>query len=273
MKFCLIGISLFLVSIVNAGVERFLKPISFPSHAGDGIQKKTSAFFSNSHSSHTSSSHISDSGSQSLDRSMLEARLSELLKHRYQVEGKVLAFLGREWTPLKVSSNFQVKIRDCNPEELVGSTFARFSIWDKGQKKGDFSMPLRLAHMQDVLFSKVPLTRGATPTLGSFELREVDVLKSHANSVPASAKLSGYQIDSNLKPGNPLKWNLLSKTTLIEKGDLVNVFASGNGIYVTMKGVALENGVKDSTVRVKNISSNKEFSAKVLDGNSVKVHL
>ena len=40
-----------------------------------------------------------------------------------------------------------------------------------------------------------------------------------------------------------------------------------------MKGVALENGVKDSTVRVKNISSNKEFSAKVLDGNSVKVHL
>ena len=72
MKFCLIGISLFLVSIVNAGVERFLKPISFPSHAGDGIQKKTSAFFSNSHSSHTSSSHISDSGSQSLDRSILD---------------------------------------------------------------------------------------------------------------------------------------------------------------------------------------------------------
>jgi len=51
------------------------------------------------------------------------------------------------------------------------------------------------------------------------------------------------------------------------------VFASGNGIYVTMKGIALEPGVKDSTVRVKNISSEKEFRAKVLDGNSVKVHL
>ena len=40
-----------------------------------------------------------------------------------------------------------------------------------------------------------------------------------------------------------------------------------------MKGIALEPGVKDSIVRVKNISSEKEFRAKVLDGNSVKVHL
>jgi flagella basal body P-ring formation protein FlgA len=53
----------------------------------------------------------------------------------------------------------------------------------------------------------------------------------------------------------------------------VDVFASGNGIFVTMKGLALEDGVEGSFVRVKNLSSNKEFQAKVLSENSVKVHL
>ena len=66
---------------------------------------------------------------------------------------------------------------------------------------------------------------------------------------------------------------LLSKATVIRKGQVVDVFASGNGIYVTMKGIALEDGLLDSSVRIKNISSDKEFQAKVLSENSVKVHL
>jgi flagella basal body P-ring formation protein FlgA len=53
----------------------------------------------------------------------------------------------------------------------------------------------------------------------------------------------------------------------------VDVFAAGNGIYVSMKGMALEDGVEGSFVRVKNLSSDKEFHAKVLNENSVKVHL
>ena len=50
--------------------------------------------------------------------------------------------------------------------------------------------------------------------------------------------------------------------------------ASGNGIYVTMKGMALEDGVEGGLVKIKNLSSDKTFSyAKVLNENSVKVHL
>ena len=273
MRISSIGSIVLLFSFAHAGVERFLQPISLPL-GGDSItRQQTSAYFSTQQYAGVSTTLQASKGSFNLDRSKLESKLSNLLKHRYQVEGKVLAFLGREWEQLEVGSHYQIKIRDCNPEELSANIFVRFSVWDKGTKLGDYSMPLRLAHMQGVLFSKVPLVRGGKPSEDCFEVREVDTLKNHANSVPATANLSGYQIDANVKPGNPLKWNLLSKTTLVEKGEVVNVFASGNGIYVTMKGIALEPGVKDSIVRVKNLSSNKEFHAKVLDGNSVKVHL
>jgi flagella basal body P-ring formation protein FlgA len=273
MKFWLLAVSCLPLSLTSAGVERFIQPMALSFQGNDQIRLKKSAFFSDSQSVNPVLSSSQAKDFISLDRTILEDRLSELLKHRYQVEGKVRVFLAREWSPLKVSGNFKIKIRDCNPDQLCANSYSRFSVWDRGGKLGDFSMPLRITHIQGVLFSKVPLQRGSLPRMGNFEIREVDVLKNHANSVPASAKLSGFQIDTNLKPGNPLKWNLLSKTTLIQKGEVVNVFASGNGIYVTMKGVALEDGVRDSMVRIKNISSQKEFRAKVLDANSVKVYL
>ena len=76
-----------------------------------------------------------------------------------------------------------------------------------------------------------------------------------------------------MKSNMPVKWNNLSKITLVRKGQVVDVFASGNGIYVTMKGMALENGVEGGNVTVQNLSSDKKFQAKVLNENSVKVHL
>ena len=39
------------------------------------------------------------------------------------------------------------------------------------------------------------------------------------------------------------------------------------------KGMALENGVAGGNVTIKNLSSDKKFQAKVLNENSVKVHL
>ena len=85
--------------------------------------------------------------------------------------------------------------------------------------------------------------------------------------------MSGYQLDSNVKANSPLKWNNLSKVVLVKKGQIVDVFASGNGIYVTMKGMALNDGVEGGNVIVRNLSSDKQFPAKVLNENSVKVHL
>ena len=106
-----------------------------------------------------------------------------------------------------------------------------------------------------------------------FDKKPVDVLKKHAGTVPANINLKGYQLASNVKSNTPIKWNFLSKVTLVKKGQIVDVFASGNGIYVTMKGMALEDGVSGGNVTVKNLSSKKEFQAKALNENSVKVHL
>ena len=126
--------------------------------------------------------------------------------------------------------------------------------------------------MVDVAVAKVPLNRGNRITPDLFSSSVMDALGSGANCVLSDARLNGYQVASSLKPGTVLKWSHLSKVTLVRKGQVVNVFASGKGIFVEMKGQAMEDGVEGSFVRIRNISSNREFQAKVLNETSVKVY-
>ena len=264
------------ISIILADVSRFIDSLELPGAGGQiNVFTKSSALISSRPVSLRSYSDdtVALPSNITLSRETLEQRLGESIAHRYQASGKVVAFLTREWSSIKVSSNYLIKISDCSPDQICSSTFTRFSVWDSGNLVGEFAEPLRVGHFVDVFFSKTPLQRGTRLNSIQFDKKPVDILKKYAGTVPANINLKGYQLASNVKSNTPIKWNFLSKVTLVKKGQIVDVFASGNGIYVTMKGMALEDGVSGGNVTVKNLSSKKEFQAKVLNENSVKVHL
>lgn len=273
LRFSLVSISLVLASAC-ADVSRFLEPMKFPLTASKSLSSFKSSALINSFSKKTTvDSHLIVSSEINLDRMLIEKRLGESLSHRYQASGDVAAFLTRQWNDVMVSPNFILKIQDCLPDELTSSTFVRFGIWDQGELVGHFAEPIKLAHYLNVFFSNTPISRGSRLSPSMFSERPVDVLKKYAGTVPCKSSLTGYQLGASLKANSPLKWNQLSKVTLVRKGKIVDVFASGNGIYVTMKGMSLEDGVEGGMVKVRNLSSEKEFQAKVLNENSVKVHL
>ena len=267
-------LSLSTCALLHGEVGRFLEPISFGvKNVGKEEYEKAAALVVPSQNLSLSEVRYVPSSEVSLGRLLIEKKLSEVLSHRYQASGKVSAFLTRDWKTFDIGSNFLVKVNDCMPDELVSSTFVRFTIWDQGVLVGNFAEPIRLAHYVDVFFSDKQFPRGARLDDTMFTARPVDVLKQFAGAVPATAKLSGYQLSSSIKPNSAIRWNQLSKVTLVQKGKVVDVYASGNGIYVTMKGMALESGVEGGLVKIKNLSSDKIFHAKVLNENSVKVHL
>ena len=260
------------------GVERFLTPVSFEliKPETNQVKKKVSAFISKPvyrSEQKPVSSFDPFSGSIDLDASLLESKIGDILKHRFQARGDVKVYLNRNWENVKVGPNFLVNLKSCSPDTLSPSNYLKIELWDEGVELGKFSFNVKVAHLEEVYFAKKSLERGSRLSSDFFKVRKVDTLKQYANSVVAGANLKGYEISNTVRQDIPLKWNHLSKVTLINKGAVVDVFAAGNGIYVTMKGMALEDGVEGSFVRVKNLSSDKEFHAKVLNENSVKVHL
>ncbi len=275
---------LFLLSIqplsLMGDVSRFLDPIRIkPSQVQPSftINQKTTALIAPLYSEGRTFPEFSSSDREVkevfLTREMLEFKLGELLGYRYQASGKVVAYVTRQWTPIRLSSNFILKIRDCMPDNLSPSNFVRFTIWDHGSNIGEFAEPIRMSHFLNCLYTKNLSARGSKLLSQNFSDRPVDVLKQHAGAVPSGTDLKGYELAVNLRDNSILKWNHLTKVALVKKGEIVDVFASGNGIYISMKGMALENGVEGGNVKVRNLSSEKEFQAKVLNEKSVKVQL
>lgn len=237
------------------------------------IQRKTNALVRGSFYSQDRKANFSQNNVKVVTSNVIEKMLADSIKHRFQASGEIVVNLTSSWESISIETNSILKLSDVSPDELSSSSFVRFSLWDSGAKVGDFSCPVRVAHLRDVLVTARSIQVGSKLLKEDFKLQKVDVLKQHANSVPSSTNISSFQLDTYLAANTPLKWNNLSKANLIKKGQVIDVFASGKGIYVTMKGLALENGSLDSFVKVRNLSSDKEFHAKVLSENSVKVSL
>ena len=254
------------------GVERFLTPIAIDQAKHNTIKNK-SGYVRDSFSNYQLDRTILENSRADIDSNAVQKMLSQAIKHRFQATGEITVQLSSEWVPVQVNNEAILKIKDASPDELSSSTFIRFSLWESGEEKGFYSLPVRVSQFKDVYVTARTISRGSKLDISDFKLQKVDVLKNHANSVPSSTNLSSYELDSSLQPNTPLKWNHLSKSKLITKGQVIDVYAAGNGIYVTMKGLALEDGQKDSFVKVRNLSSDKEFHAKVLSENSVKVSL
>ena len=263
-----------LSALLQADVTRLLPPLDLGALQPVRTAVTRSGFISSSPSipSSYTASISKVKGLVTLDAELLEKKIASALSHRYQASGHVLARLSREWKPLNVPVDWEFKFQQSIPDELSANAFVRFSISSDGLDLGEWGYPVKCSQMVDVAVAKVPLNRGNRITPDLFSSSVMDALGSGANCVLSDARLNGYQVASSLKPGTVLKWSHLSKVTLVRKGQVVNVFASGKGIFVEMKGQAMEDGVEGSFVRIRNISSNREFQAKVLNENSVKVY-
>jgi len=263
-----------LSALLQADVTRLLPPLDLGALQPVRTAVTRSGFISSGPSiPHSYTASISKvKGLVTLDAELLEKKIASVLSHRYQASGHVLARLSREWKPLNVPVDWEFQLQQSIPDELSSNAFVRFSISSDGLDLGEWGYPVKCSQMVDVAVAKVPLNRGSRITPDLFSSSVMDALGSGANCVLSDARLNGYQVASSLKPGTVLKWSHLSKITLVRKGQVVNVFASGKGIFVEMKGQAMEDGVEGSFVRIRNISSKREFQAKVLNENSVKVY-
>ena len=263
-----------LSALLQADVTRLLPPLDLGALQPVRTAVTRSGFISSGPSipSSYTASNSKVKGLITLDAELLEKKIASALSHRYQAAGHVLARLSREWKPLNVPVDWKFKFQQSIPDELSSNAFLRFSISSDGVDIGEWGYPVKCSQMVDVAVAKVPLNRGSRITPDLFSSSVMDALGLGANCVLSDARLNGYQVASSLKPGTVLKWSHLSKITLVRKGQVVNVFASGKGIFVEMKGQAMEDGVEGSFVRIRNISSNREFQAKVLNENSVKVY-
>ena len=116
------------------------------------------------------------------------------------------------------------------------------------------------------------LNRGDRLSSDLLDRRMVDVLRQNTRIISADVDLEGFEFTGSVSPGSPIRWNHVNSIPSVRKGQVIDVFASGKGLYISMKGVAMQDGGNGEYINVRNLSSKQEFQAKVLNESSVKVY-
>ena len=130
---------------------------------------------------------------------------------------------------------------------------------------------VRVHMYQDVLTAARPLLVKEVIAPADVQFASKEVNAYDAGSITSLEDAIGFVMAKTVKAGDVLLKAMLEQPILIEKGSSVHICAVVNGIQVQAAGVALQDGRKGGTIRVRNESSKKILRAKVKNSNTVEV--
>jgi flagella basal body P-ring formation protein FlgA len=116
-----------------------------------------------------------------------------------------------------------------------------------------------------------PLSARSIFDASSLDTQRVDSF-TQRDIVAASAGDNTYAYTHDIRADSLITWHDLARRPLVKKGDIVDVIATEGMLSVSMKALAMENGVRGDLVTVRNLETRKDISGIVVSDDRVEVH-
>jgi flagella basal body P-ring formation protein FlgA len=102
-------------------------------------------------------------------------------------------------------------------------------------------------------------------------LRKIKGARLSPTVITHMDKVTGLRAKHNIKADTCLKEWMLEKSPVVEKGDLITIFAESGFLKVTAPGRVLMKGCTGEIIKVENLMSKKDIYATVVDKSTVMV--
>lgn len=124
---------------------------------------------------------------------------------------------------------------------------------------------------QQVVVAARSISNGDILSTDNLSYSRMDVGRLNSGYYTGIDKLLGLISRRNMTTGTAINQYMISKPTVVKRGNAVKVIARVGGIEVTTVGQAMQDGYEGQLIKVQNVNSGKILSAKVLDTGSVEV--
>ncbi|KAF0115779.1 MAG: flagella basal body P-ring formation protein FlgA [Rhodospirillaceae bacterium] len=118
-----------------------------------------------------------------------------------------------------------------------------------------------------------PLKKGDIITASDLHWRNLPAETVRSQTLTDPRGMIGRMATRSLREGGALREDDLEEPVLITRNKAVTVILALPGMVLTVRGKALENGVREASIRVENMASRKTILATVVDENTVRVSL
>ena len=157
--------------------------------------------------------------------------------------------------PAGISAQILLRVRMETPGEasLEQTLALRANLWRSGWKL------------------RQPSQRGDLLDTSALEPVRIDVLRDR--DALSSMPQGDYIFTRAVQPDRLLTWRDLAARPIVRRGQVVEVLAQSGPVSVSLKGMAMQDGARNETIRIRNIQSNREFTAQVTGENRAVIRL
>jgi flagella basal body P-ring formation protein FlgA len=99
----------------------------------------------------------------------------------------------------------------------------------------------------------------------------IRALSVNENIIQNTDDLIGSTPRKSIVSGNMIRSTDIEKPRIVNRGDAVTLVFNKNGMYLTTKGRAMEDGTIGDTITISNLSSNRQIEGRITANREVTV--
>lgn len=163
------------------------------------------------------------------------------------------------------------KVESRGNEDYLGETNFVLKLYNNGVLFREEPIRARIEVLREFVISTKNMGRNHVVAAEDISLQKRWVRSIPLNSISDMNDVVGKSLCLSVRPNTEITGNMLKAVNAVTRGRIVQVVLDSGAINITTMGMAEEDGVEGSFVRVRNISSNKIIYARVVGESKVKV--
>ncbi|MBM7622909.1 flagellar basal body P-ring formation chaperone FlgA [Sporohalobacter salinus] len=213
---------------------------------------------------------------QVLDREQLEKKVQQYIKQNLAVGSEDIE-IEIQKTDKEVRlpvGKVKLQIGNVNTKKLLGRIAIPVNIYVDGKLAKKKYVQAQITAYQKVLVAKESIERRQSLAKDLFKWEKRELAKLYGNQPFTNLdSLSNYRLERRINSGQILTKNLIEIPPLVKRRDKIKIVAEVGQVRVSTVGVALESGAEGDIIKVRNIKSDQEIMAKVIEKKVVKAIL
>jgi flagella basal body P-ring formation protein FlgA len=213
---------------------------------------------------------ITGTNAYSEDQSFVELKIGNFVKKIYNDDDDFRIKLGNIPTPLKGTPNVK-NISFAKVPDAKGDGVCLVEIEGKNNRDRSVYVPFRVIRKTKVFILTNSGKKGDVLRTESVSARETHFNEKKPGYPSKLDDIAGRTLKKDTAAGTVITYSIIDDPVVIQKGEVVNIVAENKKLKVQTRGKALEKGRMGDSIRVKNISSDREIVGKVVSGNTILV--
>ena len=210
---------------------------------------------------------------RTLEESEILERLTALMQKSYVGDkGELELVPTRPWVPPVIADEpGTLRIVEFPVSGLSASFIVRFELKAGREILGSWQLPLQARVWRELYVAPTSMPRGTSLSDGGWlrERRDSLSIRDAVGVLPVDP--GGYELGEPLSPGSVLTARMVRQRPVIARGHLIDALVQDGGLSISVRAMALEDGVPGQVIRIRNPRSMKEFNGKVQNADTVLV--